>query len=117
MRNVEYRKTHNKEKGIKHFHIKQLSETKECVTLVNKSFVYQASIADDSTSGIQDPQMFVKKQIDTKNQIEKFTFEVKGAFLITHDRRQVKIKFNHCLNIEIRWKTKIFSPKKSAVLT
>lgn len=117
MRTVEFKRAYNKAKGIKHLTITQASEDANSSTHVDKSFIYQAVVVDSASENVQAPQIHVKKFIDTKQQIEKFTFEVKGSFLVTHDRKYVKIKFHHRLHIEIRWKNKIFSPKKSAVLT
>jgi hypothetical protein len=84
---------------------------------VRKSFVYIVSPVDEIEANVRAPEIDIKKSFDTKKREEKFSFRVKGEFSITQGRRQFKVDFCHTLKIDIIWKGKIFSPKKSATLT
>ena len=95
----------------------EFCEDQDCRTHVRKSFVYIVTGAHQGESPIENPQIYVKKFFDTKLQHEKFSFRVKGAFYMTKDRVIYRVDFCHTLKIDIHWKNKIFSPKKSVTLT
>ncbi len=116
MKEILFKKKIDLTNRIKSFSISSDSEDKECKTHVEKSFLYNVLLAD-KTEDLEPPQIHIKKSIDTAKKLEKFNFQVKGSFYMTRDRVLIKVDFHHTLNIEIVWKTKIFSPKKSEVLT
>lgn len=117
MKKVLFKRHNDKDNKIKNIAVLTKNEDKESKTEVYKSFMYKVTaVSDDAVEQIA-PQVFIKKELDTKKNIEKFNFRVKGCFYITYDRKLVKVNFVHTLNILINWKKKIFSPKKSEVLT
>ena len=103
----------NRSKAIS---VSESSEDKECKTYVRKNFVYIVSPDVEPQEELSQPDIFIKKSYDTKTKEEKFSFRVKGSFFITRDRAIYKVSFCHSLNINIAWKTKVFSPK-SVTLT
>ena len=103
----------NRSKAIS---VSESSEDKECRTYVRKNFVYIVSPDVEPQQEISQPDIYIKKSYDTNTKEERFSFRVKGAFFITRDRLFYKVSFCHSLNINIVWKTKIFSPK-SVTLT
>lgn len=117
MNEMLLKKKLNTEKRIKSFTINKVSEDKDSKTHVKKSFVYLVSHAKELESKSEAPQIHITKSIDNKKKIENMIFQVKGQFFMPYNRQLVSVKFRHTLNIEIYWKNKIFSPKKSAVLT
>src|SRR3989338_7916258 len=116
MRNIIYKKKQSIEHRRKLISIAENSEDKECKTYVRKSFVYIVSKAETAVE-VNPPEIFIKKRFDTKSLIERFSFRVKGAFYITRERNLFKVDFCHTLRINIIWKSKLFSPKKSVTLT
>lgn len=104
-------------KRAKFLSIGQQTQDKESVTSVQKKFVYMVFPIQEAPTSLNPPQIYIRKEFDYKNKVEKFSFKVKGYFFITHQQQLFKVRFRHSLNIEIAWKSKIFSPKKSVVLT
>lgn len=117
MKEILYKKRQSLKYHRKTVSIRENSENKECRTCVRKSFVYIVSPGNEIEAKSHPPEIDIKKSLDTKKNEEKFSFRVKGEFSITQGRRQFKIDFCHTLKIDIVWKNKIFSPKKSANLT
>ena len=117
MRKILYKKRQSLKNRRKIICISELADDKECTTHVRKSFVYIVTRVESTTAVLQQPQIFIKKGLDTRLQQEKFSFRVKGAFYMTRDRHVFRVDFCHLLRIDIAWKSKIFSPKKSVTLT
>ena len=116
MKDVIYKKKINQQTNTKVMCICQKKEEKDCNTLVRKGFYYNVSKTAQVKPILEAPEITIKKVIDTIAKIEKFYFQVRGSFFITHGRILRKVNFHHSLNIKVSWK-KDFSPKKSAVLT
>lgn len=117
MKDIQYKKQLNKKKNLKTVTIHQKSEDKDCVTRIRKGFLYNISENFDENTEITSPEIFIKKNFDTKKRVESFSFKVKGHFFIKQNRRLLKVRFRHSLNIKMQWKTKIFSPDESEMLT
>ena len=120
MRNITYKKKQSLEHRRKLISICEDSEDKECKTHVRKSFIYIISKAQaaDVQETPQPPEVYIKKRFDTQSLIERFSFRVKGSFYLNNkERGLLKIHFCHTLRINIIWKSKLFSPKKSVTLT
>ncbi len=95
--------------------LREHAEEKECVTDVRKNFIYLASPADHE--GEQStPKVSIKKSFDSANRDEKFCFKVKGYFFVNHGRRVMKVDYAHTLRINLHWKVKTASPKKSVTM-
>lgn len=107
----------DQKRKAKFLSIGQETQDKDSVTSVRKNFVYMLFPMRENPTSLNPPQIYIRKEFDHKNKVEKFSFRVKGYFFITHQEQLFKVRFRHCLNIEIAWKHLIFSPKKSAVLT
>lgn|SRR3989338_11689257 len=117
MRNIIYKKKQSLEHRRKIISICENSEDKECKTYIRKSFIYIISKVEAMGENQNPPEIFIKKRFDTKSLVERFSFRVKGAFYITRERNLFKVDFCHTLRINIIWKSKLFSPKKSVTLT
>jgi len=117
MKKVTFEKRYDVEKGQKELSIIQAVEDKECDTKVRKSFTYHVTKLDEMKYQAEPPQINIRKAYDTKKKLEQFSFHVKGNFCLTHGRMPIQVDFEHKLNIDIVWKNKIFSPKKSVILT
>ena len=117
MKEIMFKKLSDLKKRTKHLSISQHAEDKDCKTHVQKSFSYIVSQMDGAEPEIVPPQVYIKKTFNSKTKVETFSFEVKGSFYMSYNRCLMKVRFHHTLNIEILWKDKVFSPKKSAVLT
>lgn len=117
MRTVQFKKKTDLNKKTKVFSITQKTEDKKCVTRVYKSFLYNVSPTAKIAPVIEQPQVNIKKCFDSEKAIEKFKFKVTGNFHITHNRVLFRVDFKHSLIIHIKWKNKVFSPKKSEILT
>ena len=96
--------------------IAERSQDKDCATSVRKTFVYVLSRVTDETQKLPDPQIKIRKSFDTKTRDEKFAFRIKGSIYVNHNRRLIRVDYCHTLRIHLRWKTKVFSPKKSATI-
>ena len=116
MRNIIYKKKQSFEHRRKLISISENSEDKECKTYVRKSFIYILSKAEKVEENLNPPEIFIKKRFDTKTLSERFSFRVKGSFYLNKDHGLFKVDFCHTLRINIIWKSKIFSPKKSVTL-
>ena len=117
MKNVIFKRMSDVKRGRKELSICSRSEDQDSKTQVRKSFIYNVARTEDIAPQVVAPEIFIHKEMDTKKKIEKFSFEVKGCFYMSHNRILLKVNFHHTLNIKIIWKKEIFSPKKSAVLT
>jgi len=117
MRILQFKKKTDRNNHIKTFSITQKNEDKQCVTRVHKSFLYNVSHTAKIAPVIEQPQVYIKKCFDSEKSIEKLKFKVEGCFYVTHDRVLFRVDFKHSLIIHIKWKNKIFSPKKSEILT
>jgi vacuolar-type H+-ATPase subunit E/Vma4 len=104
---------HNRAKIIK---IVESSEDQECSTKVRKTFVYVLSAVVDESEKLPDPQIKIRKSFDTKTREEKFSFRIKGGIYLNHNRRLVRVDYSHTLRINLKWKTKVISPKKSVTV-
>ena len=117
MRNIIYKKKQSLEHRRKLISICENTEDKECKTYVRKSFIYIVSKAEAVEEHPKPPEIFIKKRFDTQSLTERFSFRVKGSFYLNQERNLLKVNFCHTLRINIIWKSKIFSPKKSVTLT
>ena len=117
MKEILFKKVMDPEQRIKNFSIKTSKAEKESKTEVEKAFSYHVQPVNHIETEIAVPEIHVKKKIDIKSKVEEFHLEVKGYFFMTKDRTVLKVNFHHSLHIKIQWKSKIFSPKKSEVLT
>lgn len=118
MKKIFHQKINNFVQGVKSITIRQETDEKECQTYIHKNFIYSVlRIEDDKDGTIEAPQIFLTKAFDTKRHIEKFCFQVRGGFLITHQETRLKVDFHHTLDIRIHWKLPVFSPNKSVILT
>ena len=117
MKNIIFKKNIDAEDKTKSLSIIQKFEDKECKTEIQKSFRYAVSSAEINAPQVCEPQIYIIKSFDSKKKDEMFNFQVVGSFYITHIRLLWKVEFHHTLDIKIHWKEKIFSPKKSEVLT
>jgi hypothetical protein len=104
---------HNQVKIIR---IVEKSEDSECATLVRKAFVYVLSPVLDEAEKLPEPQIKIRKSFDTKTREEKFSFRIKGGIYVNHNRRLLRVDYSHTLRINLKWKSKVFSPKKSVTM-
>ena len=95
--------------------LREHAEEKECVTDVRKNFIYLASEAQHEEEP-SIPQVHIKKFFDSVSNDEKFSFRVKGFFYVNHSRRLMKVDYCHTLRINLHWKVKATSPKKTVTM-
>jgi hypothetical protein len=95
--------------------LREHAEEKECVTDVRKNFIYVATEAQ-SEEKQSIPQVHIKKSFDSVHRNEKFSFRVKGFFYVNHSRRLMKVAYCHTLRINLHWKIKSSSPKKTVTM-
>ncbi|MBF0522381.1 MAG: hypothetical protein HQL24_04905 [Candidatus Omnitrophica bacterium] len=120
MKRVIFKNKKDFEKGTKELSICQKIEDKDCITHIRKSFFYRVTEVNKLTEEPEvpeSPEIFITKSIDTKHKLEQVNLKCVGSFFMAHQRMILKVNFQHNLNIQIYWKTDIFSPKKSAILT
>ncbi len=117
MKKLLFRKRMDSKKRIKVLSFGQKFEDSDSKTQVKKNFSYKLYKSTDLTPQEEAPQIYIRKAFDTKLSMEKFNFQVKGHYYITHKRVLYKVYFRHTLNIKVQWKSKIFSPEKSEILT
>ncbi len=97
--------------------IHETNSDKQVTTRIRKSFLYQLEIVRDGNTAEQDPEMFIHKQVDSARKYEEFWFRTKGSFCLVSGEDVVRVHFSHSLRIEMQWRQKAFSPKKSVTLT
>jgi len=115
MRDILHKTTAVRHGRGKVISLREHSEEKECVTDVRKNFIYMATEAD--TEEVQSvPQVHIKKYFDSVTNDEKFSFRVKGFFYVNHSRRLMKVDYCHTLRINLHWKGKVSSPKKTVTM-
>src|SRR5580692_6569323 len=95
--------------------LREHAEEKECVTDVRKNFIYVATEAQ-SEEKQSIPQVHIKKSFDSVSRDEKFSFRVKGFFYVNHSRRLMRVDYCHTLRINLHWKLKASSPKKTVTM-
>ena len=117
MKRLLYRKKQSLKRRRKAISNKEYSEDKECKTRGRKSFVQKVSRVNEVEQTDGKPEIFINKKFDKKSQQEEFSFRVKGTFFMTREQSILKVTFCHTLRIDIHWKSKVFSPKKSVTLT
>jgi len=117
MKKVFFKKSVNKKDRTKMVLMSSRTEDRECITDMRKSFEYKVSKDETIDLHLEAPEVHIRKILDTKKKIEKFYLKVNGKFYTKSKGIMLRIDFCHTLNIEIQWKTKIFSPKKSEILT
>ena len=117
MKDIMFRKVCDPGNGTKSISVSSHTEDKESDTLIKKSFLYHVRPAEAVDQTITPPEVYIRKTLDTKQAIETFHFQVVGCFYVTHNRMPMRVDFHHNLNIQIKWKSKVFSPKKSVALT
>ena len=95
--------------------LREHADENECITDVRKNFIYLASeVPHEEKQG--EPQVHIKKSFDSVTHDEKFSFRVKGAFYVNHNRRLMKVAYCHTLRINLHWKIKAFTPKKTVTM-
>jgi len=95
--------------------LREHADEKECVTDVRKHFIYLAKEIQ-SEEGQSIPQVHIKKSFDSLTHDERFSFRVKGFFYVNHSRRLMKVDYCHTLRINLHWKSKAISPKKTVTM-
>jgi len=115
MRDVLHKTTGILQGRGKVFTLREHSEEKECITDVRKNFIYVATEAlSEEKESI--PKVHIKKYYDSVSRDEKFSFRVKGFFYVNHSRRLMKVDYCHTLRINLHWKTKATTPKKTVTM-
>jgi len=95
--------------------LREHTDEKECVTDVRKNFIYVAAEAQ-SEEKQSIPQVHIAKSFDSVRCDEKFSFRVKGFFYVNHSRRLMKVAYCHTLRINLHWKIKTSTPKKTVTM-
>jgi len=95
--------------------LREHSEEKACVSDVRKNFIYLASEAQHEEEAAE-PRVYIKKYFDSASNDERFCFRVKGFFYVNHSRRLMKVDYCHTLRINLHWKAKKSSPKKTVTM-
>lgn len=101
---------------IKMTKIIESMEDKDCATKVRKTFVYLLTPVVGEPKTPSEPQIKIHKSFNTKTRDEKFSFRIKGAIHVNQNRQLIRVDYCHALRIHLRWKTKVFSPKKSVTM-
>ena len=117
MKKVFFKKMLDSKEGLKSVLISSQTEDRECITNMRKSFEYKVSKAGKIDLNLGAPEVYIRKVFDTKRNIEKFYLKVIGKFYMKNKGVTVSVDFCHSLNIDIQWKIKLFSQKKSEILT
>jgi len=95
--------------------LREHTEEEECITDVRKNFIYVATEAQiEEKQSI--PQVRIAKSFDSVRRDEKFSFRVKGFFYVNHSRRLMKVNYCHTLRINLHWKIKTSTPKKTVTM-
>jgi hypothetical protein len=95
--------------------LREHADEKECVTDVRKNFIYMASEAQ-SEGKPTIPLVHISKSFDSVLRDEKFSFRVKGFYHINRNRRLIKVTYRHTLTINLHWKVKAPSLKKTVTM-
>ena len=117
MKKIFFNKSTDTENRQKIIILSHVTEDKRSITSVTKRFNYRVSSVADVEPVLKSPDVFINKYFDKNVGVERFEFKVCGVFYAGKDRLLNRIDFEHNLEIEIYWKEKVFSPKKSVVLT
>ena len=117
MKDILFKRRCDPKEQVKVFSILQRTEDAECITKIRKSFRYEVYRADkDNVKELESPQAYIKKFLNTRKSVEKFTFKVKGAFYLNYKEHFLRVDFQHTLNIHLSWKSKNFMPQKNSVI-
>ncbi|MBF0571052.1 MAG: hypothetical protein HQL12_04185 [Candidatus Omnitrophica bacterium] len=95
--------------------LREHAEEKECVTDVRKNFIYVGTEAQ-SEEAQSIPRVYIKKSFDSVSRDEKFFFRVKGSFYVNYSRRLMLVSYCHTLRINLHWKVKVSTPKKTVTM-
>ena len=115
MRDILHKTTEILQGKGKAITLREHTEEDECVTDVRKNFIYVAAeVTHEEKQG--EPQVHIKKSFDSISRDEKFSFRVKGYFYVNHSRRLMKVDYCHTLRINLHWKVKTSSPKKTVTM-
>lgn len=95
--------------------LREHTDEKECITDVRKNFIYVATEAQ-SEEKQSIPRVHIAKSFDSVRRDEKFLFRVKGFFYVNHSRRLMRVDYCHTLRINLHWKIKTSSPKKTVTM-
>ena len=95
--------------------LREHGEEPECITDVQKNFLYLASPAEMEETQPA-PKVHLRKSFDSISRDEKFCFRVKGAFYVHHGRRLMKVDYCHSLRIKLHWKIAVCAPKKTVTM-
>jgi 3-methyladenine DNA glycosylase Mpg len=95
--------------------LREHAEETECITDVQKNFIYLAAPAV-SEEAQPTPRVHLKKSFDSISRDEKFCFRVKGAFYVSHGRQIMKVDYCHSLRIKLHWKIAVNAPKKTVTM-
>ena len=118
MKDILYKKRCNSKERTKIFSVLQKTEDPDCVTTIRKAFRYEVFAGQkENVSQLEAPQVYIRKVLNTRKSLEKFTFKVHGTFYLTHKESLLRVDFQHTLNIHLAWKSKLLSPQKSELLT
>lgn len=117
MKQVIYKNRTSQKYHRKVVSINEFNQDQHVRTHVQKGFLYHIVPVADQDMTDHLPEIHIQKRIDTKNQTEEFCFRVKGSFVTMTGLNIVRVEFSHKLRINMEWKDKAFSPKKSVTLT
>jgi len=106
VKRVLLKNRNNEKKGIKALGISSHYEDKHTMTLVRKKYIYHFLRVQDQHYKKDDPQIRIKKTLNSKKRIKDFTFRVRGHFFVRHEGVLLEVKYRHYLNMQTIWKTK-----------
>ena len=95
--------------------LREHAEENESITDVRKNFIYvvtEAQFEEKSSS----PKVHIRKFFDSVSHDEKFSFRVKGFFYVNQSRGLMRVDYCHTLRINLHWKAKVSSPKKTVTM-
>ncbi|MDE2221512.1 MAG: hypothetical protein KGK03_00395 [Candidatus Omnitrophica bacterium] len=115
MRDITHKQTAILDGRGKVITLREHTDEKECVTDVRKNFIYVAAEVPMEERPAA-PKVYIKKSFDSVTRDEKFFFRVKGILYVNHCRRVMQVAYCHTLRINLHWKVKTSTPKKTVTM-
>ena len=101
MREILYKNLTSAKKGRRAISVCERSQSKDCSTRVQRTFVYVIRSGVLSRKELSQPVLHIVKTFNTKTRIERFYFRMKGIFYVIQNDRFLEVNFCHSLRIDV----------------
>jgi hypothetical protein len=103
MKEIVLKNFTSKDRKIKNISVTEIIKNKDLLIESSRNTIYSGnpSVKENSRLSNVKPQIYVTKNIDTKNNTKKYEFKIKGRELKSYKEKIYPVDYEHSFTVEI----------------